>query len=109
MALTAQQLAQKVRKVLEINRDKSLIDNTYINPIFLKDIDKKVPELQEHGFYFTVDEESVPEGHAFSASIRHYLGSSLDLGKIVLDGRDRIIKKALVTVTDLMEFLQITE
>jgi hypothetical protein len=105
MPLTIKQVAQKTKKILMMNRDLSLIDNVYINPAWAKNLSTKVPELEENGFYITVIESTVPEGKSFMGKIRHYAGSELQLGSVVLDGKKVVVDESLIDIEDLMGFL----
>ena len=54
--MTPTNLGSKIRKIIDMKRDKALINNTYINPLFADRLAENVEELKEEGFNLTKTE-----------------------------------------------------
>lgn len=99
------ELGSKVRKIIDAFRDKSIINNTYFNPAFADRLGNKVEELRELGFNLAKTETESNEGTVISGLLITPSGERLELGSILLDGKSIVVKKAMVTVDDLVNFI----
>ena len=95
------ELITKARKIIELTKDKSLVNNTYFNPIFADRLAEKVPELRELGFNF-----SKTETESGKAKVVAPNGEELDLGTLLLDGKNVIVQRTLTLPDTLLNFIE---
>lgn len=100
------ELMMKVKKIFDVLDTKLLINNTYINPFHIDRISDKIPELQQAGFDLSKTETESKEGNVVSAHMRSPSGQELDLGSVILTGKEIKIQKSLLTVDDFVRFVE---
>jgi hypothetical protein len=104
--MNTMQLGTTVRKIIELLDEKSLIKDTYFNPMFSTDLANKIPELEQSGFKISQTETESEEGTTISASIIGPNNEELNLGTVLLDGENIIVKNSLVVPNDLISFIE---
>jgi len=104
--MTATELITKTRKILDLTKDKSLVNNTYFNPIFADRLAEKVPELKKTGFNFSKTETESAKGTIISAKVVAPTGEELDLGSLLLDGKQVIVQRSLTLPDNLLNFIE---
>lgn len=100
------ELITKARKIIDLTKDKSLVNNTYFNPIFADRFAEKVPELKEIGFNFSKTETESGEGTIISANVVAPTGEELDLGSLLLDGKTVVVQRSLTLPDTLLNFVE---
>jgi len=100
------ELITKARKIIDLTKDKSLVNNTYFNPIFADQMAKKIPELKDTGFNFSKTETESSEGTVISANVIAPNGEELDLGSLLLDGKKVIVQRSLTLPDTLLSFIE---
>jgi hypothetical protein len=100
-----QELGTKVRKIVTTS-DRSLINNVYVSPLFVDDLMNSVEELEQIGITSTKTETESSDGTVVSADLQSKTGVSLPLGSVLLDGRDVIIQSSLVTIDELVNYIE---
>ena len=100
------ELITKARKIIELTKDKSLVNNTYFNPIFADRLAEKVPELKDTGFNFSKTETESGKGTVISAKVVAPNGEELDLGTLLLDGKNVIVQRTLTLPDTLLNFIE---
>ena len=104
--MTPSELITKTRKIIDLTKDKSLVNNNYFNPIFADRLAEKVPELKELGFNFSKTETETGKGTVISAKVVAPNGEELDLGSLLLDGKQVIVQRSLTLPDNLLNFLE---
>lgn len=100
-----EEITRKLQKIIKMNRDEAMLKSVYLNPLYVKELARKVPELKELGFKLSQTETETNQGSLVSATIMAPTGSRLRLGSILLDGKDLRIQRTLQTIDDLSEFI----
>jgi hypothetical protein len=99
-------IANKVRKVIEMQKDDAIINKVYFNPLFASRLYTKVPELKNAKLFITVTETEEARGTIKSANIKSGLsGDKLKLGSVLLDGKEVRVSQRLVTVDRLVDWV----
>lgn len=104
--MTPPELITKARKIIELTKDKSLVNNNYFNPIFADRFAEKVPELKDVGFNFSKTETESAEGTIISGKVVAPNGEELDLGSLLLDGKKVIVQRSLTLPDSLLSFIE---
>ena len=104
--MTPSELITKTRKIIDLTKDKSLVNNNYFNPIFADRLAEKIPELKELGFNFSKTETETGKGTVISAKVVAPNGEELDLGSLLLDGKQVIVQKTLILPDRLLNFIE---
>lgn len=99
------QVANKIKKILETNPDLYLIKGTYFNPNAAGDLNSKVDELDNFGISISSTETESSQGRLVSAQIKSINGQQHPLGSILLDGSTIITKQNLVPYQDIVDFV----
>ena len=103
--MTPQNVASKVRKVIDMSKEKAILNNAYINPLFISTLATKVPELEQLGFNMSTTETESAEGRLISALIKAPDDTKLNIGSILLDGKQLTVQNTLVLPDDLINFI----
>lgn len=99
------QVANKVKKIIETNTDLYLIKGTYFNPNAAVDLNTKVPELEDFGISISSTETESSQGRLISAQMKSINGQQQPLGSILLDGTTIVTKQNLVPYQEIMDFI----
>ena len=104
--MTPEDLSNKVRKVIEMQKDDAVLKDVYFNPLFASKLKLKVPELKDAKLFITTTGTDDERGELKSAQIRSTMsGEKLNLGSVLLDGKAVHISRRLVTVDSLVEWV----
>lgn len=103
--LTRVQTANKVGKIIKMNKADAVVNQVYFNPMFTNDLVRKTEELTEHGFMLAQTETESEEGTVVAGKIQAPEGMVLDLGSVLLDGKTIRINRDLTSVSDLVKFI----
>lgn len=82
------------------------MNSIYFSPLYADRLPEKAEELTELGFHISRTETEAPEGSVISAKIQSPSGDVLNLGSILLDGKKLTVKNALVTIDELLSFIE---
>lgn len=104
--MRAQDLKNKIRKVLEMQPRKFLLNGIYFSPLYSDRLPEKIEELPQLGFNVSKTETESPEGSIISATISSPSGETLDLGSVLLDGKRVTVEKSLIPIDDLLAFIE---
>lgn len=99
-------LAEKTKRMIEINNEISVLKGVYFNPAFTNKLNEKVPELASAGFIITQTNVDSSQGQTIEAKAQASNGVVLDLGSVILDGKDVTVQGNLATVDTLVSFVQ---
>ena len=103
--MTPEQLAVTVGKVIDLSKDDAVLNMVYFNPAFTNQLSRKAPDLNNLGFRLSQTETETKVGTLISAAIIAPNGSTLDLGSVLLDGKQLVIEDALTTIHKLTKFI----
>lgn len=106
MAISPANLISKIRKIIELSKDKAIINNAYFNPAYADRLMDKAHELKEYGFNASKTETESHEGTIISGILTAPNMEELSLGSILLDGKSLVVKKSLVPVDNLINFIE---
>lgn len=105
--MTGLELANTVGKLIDTMPHESLVSGVYFNPMFSMELEQRVEELVQFGFRFVEKETEGDRGRMYSSKIMSTVdGNSLDLGTLLLDGKNIVIVDKLVPVEVLLEFIR---
>jgi len=100
------QLGIKVQKIIEMNKDKALMQGAYFSPLFTDRLADKVQDLRSLGFNLMKTETESSEGTVISGKIIGPTSEELNLGSVLLDGKDVVVKNTLVPIEKLINFIE---
>ena len=100
------QLGIKVQKVIEMNKDKAIIQGAYFSPFFVDRLADKIQDLRSLGFNCIKTETESSEGTVISGKIISPSNEELHLGSVLLDGKNVVVKNTLVPVEKVISFIE---
>ena len=100
------QLGIKVQKIIEMNKDKALLQGAYFSPLFTDRLADKVQDLRTLGFNMVKTETESAEGTVISGKIISPSNEELHLGSVLLDGKNVVVKNTLVPVEKVISFIE---
>lgn len=104
--MTLGQLVNRVRKLIELSKDSSTFQGAYFNPAYAERLFDKVKELKTLGFTSSVTETETNDGKVVSGIITAPSGNELDLGSLLLTGKEVVVQNSLETIDDVIAFIQ---
>lgn len=104
--MTLGQVLNRVRKLVDLAKDKAVINNAYFNPNYAERLFEKIPELKSLGFRSETTETESEDGKIISAKILSPMGNELDLGSLLLTGKEVVVQRSLQTLDDIIEFIE---
>jgi len=104
--MAATQLGIKVQKIIEMNKNKAIIQGAYFSPLFTDRLADKVQDLRSLGFNLIKTETESSEGTVISGKIISPKNEELNLGSVLLDGKDVVVKNTLVPVDKVISFIE---
>lgn len=102
--MTPQEEIQQVKKVLDLNKDNWSIKGMYFNPSNVENF-IEASDLKRWGFSTEVHDVESESGNVIKAAIIAPNKVRLELGSILLDGKDLIIQEDLRTFEDISIFV----
>jgi hypothetical protein len=93
-----------VKKVLDLNSPVWSLKSVYFNPSFVNNFVDKT-QLTNFGFSFELNEVESESGTVVKAALIGPKKERLELGSILLDGKDIIIQEDLRTFEDIETFV----
>jgi len=93
-----------VNKVLDLNREHWALKSMYFNPSFIGNFIDKT-QLKNFGFSYEINEVEAASGTVIKASLIGPNKERLDLGSILLDGKDIVIQEDLRSFEDITTFV----
>lgn len=104
--MNAKDLRNKVRKILDMNAEKALINNVYFSPTYADRLAEKVPELNQLGFNLSKTETETAQGTIVTGTLAAPHGEKLALGSLLYDGKAVSVQKSLITLDTLLNFIE---
>ena len=104
--MNAANLRNKIRKILDMNADKALINNIYFSPTYADRLAEKVPELNQLGFNLSKTETETAQGTIVTGTLTAPSGEKLDLGSLLYDGKYVRVQKSLMMLDTLLNFIE---
>jgi hypothetical protein len=102
--MTPQEEINLVKKVLDLNHENWSIKSMYFNPSFVENLLEKT-QLKDFGFSSEVNDVESESGDVIKSAIVAPTKDRLDLGSILMDGKDIIIQEDLRTFEDIEVFV----
>jgi hypothetical protein len=102
--MTPQEEINLVKKVLDLNKEAWSIKSVYFNPSFADDLLNRA-QLASFGFSSEVNEVESESGDVVKSALISPTKEKLELGSILMDGKDIVIQEDLRTFEDIQAFL----
>lgn len=96
----------KTQKIIEMMRDKAIVQDVYFNPMFVDRLADKVPELRTLNFNLSKTETESEDGTVIAGKVVAPTGGELNLGSVLLDGKNVIVQKSLVPIDKFLNFIE---
>lgn len=104
--MTLGQVLSKVRKIIDIAKDRATVQGAYFNPTYAEKLLEKVQELKTLGFKSAKTETESEDGKIIAGKLISPGGEEFSLGSILLTGKEVIVQNTLRTVDELVSFIE---
>lgn len=98
-------LSRLVSDTIRMRREDAVFRGVHFFPPFAEELFDIIDELYGEGFRLSVDEGKTSEGYQVSGRIWAPDGEKLDLGAVLMTGKDVKVVRGLVPIHQLVHFV----